>query len=81
MNWQLQESKNRLSELVRAAKTKGPQVITVHGKEEVAMVAIEEFRRLKRNGKPSGKGWWEAAPKIALTIERSRDVGRAVDLG
>lgn len=81
MNWQLQEAKNRLSEVVRAAKTKGPQVITVHGKEEVAVVSIEELRRLKRSGKASGKGWWETAPKVDLAIARSRDVGRDVDLG
>lgn len=81
MNWQLQEAKNRLSELVRAAKTKGPQVITVHGKEEVAVVSIEELRRLKRSGKASGKSWWETAPKVDLAITRSRDTGREVDLG
>jgi prevent-host-death family protein len=33
MNWQLQEAKNRLSEVVKAAESKGPQVITVRGQE------------------------------------------------
>ena len=32
MNWQLQEAKNRLSEVVKAAKTKGPQIITVRAR-------------------------------------------------
>lgn len=81
MNWQLQEAKNRLSEVVKAAKSKGPQIITVRGKEEVAVVSIEELRRLKRSGRRSGKGWWEAAPKVDLAIERSHDIGREVDLG
>ena len=27
MNWQLQEAKNRLSEVVKAAGTRGPQII------------------------------------------------------
>lgn len=81
MNWQLQEAKNRLSEVVRAAQSKGPQVITVRGKETAAMVSIEELRRLKRRNRPSGKSWWEAAPKVNLTIERSRDMGRDVDMG
>lgn len=79
MNWQLQEAKNRLSEVVKAAKTRGPQIITVHGKEEVAVVSMAELRKLKR-----GKGarpFWETAPKVALDIERSRDTGRDVDLG
>lgn len=81
MNWQLQEAKNRLSEVVRAARTKGAQVITVRGKEAVAMVSIEELRRLKRGGRQSGRRWWETAPKVDLPIERSRDTGRKVDLG
>ena len=81
MNWQLQEAKNRLSEVVKAAKTKGPQIITVRGKEEVAVVSIEELRRLKHSGKRSSKNGWDRAPKASLEIERSRDVGREVDLG
>ena len=81
MNWQLQEAKNRLSEVVKAAKTKGPQIITVRGKEEVAVVSIEELRRLKHSSKRSAKNWWDSAPKANLKIERSRDVGREVDLG
>lgn len=81
MSWQLQEAKNRLSEVVRAAKSKGPQVITVRGKEEVAVVSIEEFRRLKRRPRSARKSWWDTAPKAELVIERSRDTGRDVDLG
>jgi prevent-host-death family protein len=81
MNWQLQEAKNRLSELVKAAKTKGPQIITVRGKEEVAVVSITELRRLKKHDVASGKPWWETAPKLDLDIERSRDTGREVDFG
>jgi hypothetical protein len=56
-------------------------VITVRGKEEVAVVAIEELRRLKRGSRQSGKGWWRTAPKVELKIQRSRDSGRKVDLG
>ena len=53
----------------------------VRGKEEVAVVAIEELRRLKRGSRQSGKGWWRTAPKVELKIKRSRDSGRKVDLG
>jgi prevent-host-death family protein len=35
--WQLQEAKNRLSEVIHAAQNQGPQTITRHG-EPVAMV-------------------------------------------
>ena len=79
MNWQLQEAKNRLSEVVKAAKAKGPQVITVRGKEEVAVVAIAELRRLQKKQTPLGTLLWDSAPKVNLVIERSRDTGRDVD--
>jgi prevent-host-death family protein len=37
MRWQLQEAKQRFSELIRQARSKGPQVMTRHG-EDVAVV-------------------------------------------
>jgi prevent-host-death family protein len=47
MNWQLQEAKNRLSELVKEAHISGSQVITVHGKEAAVVMSAEEYRKLK----------------------------------
>ena len=31
--WSLQEAKAKFSEVVRRARTEGPQTVTVHGKE------------------------------------------------
>jgi prevent-host-death family protein len=45
--WPLQDAKARFSELVRRARSDGPQHVTVRGREEVVVVAAEEFRRLK----------------------------------
>jgi prevent-host-death family protein len=45
--WPLQDAKARFSELVRRARSEGPQHVTVHGRDEVVVVAAEEFRRLK----------------------------------
>ena len=45
--WQLQDAKARFSELVRRARSEGPQHVTVHGRDEVVVVSVEEFRRLK----------------------------------
>lgn len=45
--WALQDAKARFSEVVRKAKTEGPQRITVHGREEVVVVSVEEYRRIK----------------------------------
>jgi len=49
--WQLQEAKQRFSELVRRAEKEGPQVVTRHGEEVVVVVPAEEYRRMsKREG-------------------------------
>lgn len=45
--WLLQDAKARFSELVRRVRSHGPQHVTVHGREEVVVIAAEEFRRLK----------------------------------
>lgn len=45
--WPLQDAKARFSELVRRVRSEGPQHVTVHGRDEVVVVAVEEFRRLK----------------------------------
>src|SRR5215471_15817390 len=45
--WLLQDAKARFSELVRRVRSEGPQHVTVHGRDEVVVVAAEEFRRLK----------------------------------
>ena len=50
--WLLQDAKARFSELVRKVRSEGPQHVTVHGRDEVVVIAAEEFRRLK--GRESG---------------------------
>jgi prevent-host-death family protein len=65
--WILQDAKARFSELVRRARSEGPQLVTVHGRDEVMVVAIDEFRRLK--GEPTG-----AALIGALQVSPYRDI-------
>ncbi len=43
--WQLQEAKNRLSEVVRRAQTEGPQTITVRGEDAVVVIDSEQYRK------------------------------------
>ena len=44
--WPLQNAKARFSELVRKARIEGPQHVTLHGREQVVVIAAEEFERL-----------------------------------
>jgi prevent-host-death family protein len=46
-HWVLQDAKARFSELVRRVRSEGPQHVTVHGRDEVVVVAAEEYRRLQ----------------------------------
>ena len=46
-HWLLQDAKARFSELVRRVRSEGPQHVTVHGRDEVVVIAAEEFRRLR----------------------------------
>ena len=48
MFWQIQQAKQRFSELVRRALSEGPQVVTRHGEPTVVVVAAEEYQRLRR---------------------------------
>jgi prevent-host-death family protein len=41
--WQLQEAKNRLSEVIRRAKEEGPQTITVRGQDAVVVLSARSY--------------------------------------
>lgn len=80
MRWQLQEAKQRFSELVRHARAHGPQVVTKHGEEVAVVVSIEEYRRLT-DELPSFKEFLLAAPDLdALEIDRPRERAPVVEL-
>ncbi len=75
--WSLQDAKARFSEVVRKAKTEGPQQITVHGREEVVVISVEEYRRAK--GQPTGEvlvRMLQNSPLRDITIERVRTPAR-----
>ena len=43
--WQLQEAKNRFSEVVDRAIKQGVQTVTKHGRPAVVIVSAEEYQR------------------------------------
>ena len=47
MQWQVQEAKQKFSEVLRRAHEDGPQVVTRHGSEVAVVIDIREYRRLK----------------------------------
>lgn len=80
MSWQLQEAKQRFSELVRRTLEDGPQTVTRRGEEVVVVVPAEEFRRLTED-KPDFKEFLMSAPDLSvLDLERSKEMPRDVEL-
>ena len=81
--WQLQDAKNRLSEVVRKATEDGPQIITLRGDDAAVVVAAKDYARLTQR-KSSGTfvDFIRNSPLkgVKLELERSRDTGRNIDL-
>jgi prevent-host-death family protein len=72
--WVLQDAKARFSELVRKVRSEGPQHVTVHGRDEVVIIAAEEFQRLK--GSATGEALikaMQASPYRDLDLEPKRE--------
>ncbi len=46
MVWQLQEAKQKFSELVKRALNEGRQVVTRHGEDVVVVLSVAEYQKL-----------------------------------
>lgn len=79
--WQLQEAKNRLSQVVDQAVHDGPQTITLRGKPAAVVVSFEDFRQLTmpRTGLTQ---FFRQSPLrgVELDLSRSADLPREVEL-
>ena len=88
-HWQIQEAKQRFSEMIRAVTSKGPQVITRHGEDIAIVIDVSEFHRLTRAA-VNLTDVLLGGPKVDDTIidvfaeidaERKGDLERPIDLG
>jgi prevent-host-death family protein len=80
--WKLQDAKARFSELVRRARTEGPQRVTVRGREAVVVIAAADLDRLlppTRDAVPFVT-FMESLSIDGLDLGRERDFGRDIDL-
>ncbi len=87
-HWQIQDAKQRFSEMIRAVMNEGPQVITRHGEDVAVVVDIGEYRRLTRpsadlvtvllGGPKLDDGTADVFAEI--DAERKTDFGRVIDL-
>lgn len=79
--WQLQEAKNKFSEVVRKASEEGPQTVTKHGKDSVVVLSAEDYRKLERP-KTSLVEFFQKSPlsKIEIDLKRDKSPSRPVEL-
>jgi prevent-host-death family protein len=45
-NWQLQEAKAQLSEVVRLCADEGPQILTIRGKAAAVILSTAEYEKI-----------------------------------
>lgn len=70
--WQLQEAKNRFSQVVDDALDKGPQVITRHGVEVAIVLSYEEYRRMQVS-RPKLTDFFRSSPLVGIELDLTRD--------
>jgi len=81
VRWQLQEAKNKFSQVVNHALHQGAQIITVRGKDAAVVISFEEYKSLTR--KTTGLvHFFRESPLVGvdLDLERAMDIGRPIDL-
>ena len=72
--WQLQDAKNRLSEVVDEAMKGGPQVITRRGTEAVVVISFADYRKMVAKQQKL-TDFFRESPFAGLEIDLSRDKG------
>jgi prevent-host-death family protein len=82
--WQVQQAKNRFSEMLERARNEGPQTITRHGKPSAVVLSAAEYEELRKEGKakkPNLIEFLRSGPYLDdVDLERSKDSGRDIDL-
>jgi antitoxin Phd len=73
--WQIQDAKNKLSEVIARAQKHGPQLITRHGEKAVVVVSYAEYERLRKSqGKLSE--FFKASPLADVELSRDKSLPR-----
>jgi antitoxin Phd len=80
-SWKLEDAKARFSEVVRRARSEGPQRVTVRGKDAVVVISTEELERLlPREKRLPFVEFMESLYVNGLDLIREPDRGRDVEL-
>jgi len=80
MVWQIQEAKNRFSEVVDKALSEGPQEVSRRGHKAVVVISVRDYENLVRKKKKSLLEFLRDSPFSDISIERNLDLPRSVEL-
>lgn len=69
--WQVQDAKNRLSQVLRDAAENGPQVITSHGREAAYVLSPRDYHALTRPS-TSLVEFFRTSPLVGLDLDLER---------
>jgi prevent-host-death family protein len=73
--WQIQDAKNKLSEVISRAIREGPQLITKHGEKTAVVISYSEYEKLRKSqGKLSE--FFRASPLAGIDLERDKSLPR-----
>jgi antitoxin Phd len=80
--WKLEDAKARFSEVVRLARSEGPQRVTVRGKEAVVVIAVEALEKLlpPKTPRQDLTEFLRGIELSELDLTRERDTGRDIAL-
>ncbi len=70
--WQLQEAKNKFSEVVEEALKRGPQLITRRGVEAVIVLSYDDYRKLTTSQQKLST-FFRESPLAEVDLELQRD--------
>ncbi|GAB1539059.1 type II toxin-antitoxin system Phd/YefM family antitoxin [Scytonema sp. NUACC21] len=70
--WQLQEAKNKLSEVIEEAIHQGPQVITKRGVEVAIVLSYREYQKML-SGQQKLSTFFQTSPLAEVELDLSRD--------
>jgi prevent-host-death family protein len=79
--WTVAEAKAKFSEVIDRAESRGPQIITKHGRTAVIIVSAGEWdRKTKRTGNLAEFFAGSPLRGSGLKVKRTKDRPRRVDL-
>lgn len=80
--WKLEQAETHLGDVIRRARTSGPQRVTVRGKDAVVVIAVDELRRLMPVGQRRQPlvDFLRSSDLDKVAVERAPDRGRDIEL-